>query len=133
MKFLLDTHTFLWFVADDPKIPHEVTALIEDAANDKFFSIASAWEIALKISLGKLILSQPVEEFLPKQLQQNGIELLPITMRHILEVAKLPFHHRDPFDRLLVAQSLTESIPILSADPAFEAYGVRLWPHSKQA
>lgn len=131
MKLLLDTHTFLWFVADDSRITPEIISLIEDPANEKFFSIASVWEIAIKISLGKLTLAKTLEEFLPKELQNNDIELLPALMSHVMRVAELPFHHRDPFDRLLIAQSQAESMPIVSADVAFDAYGVRLWPSKR--
>ncbi len=90
--------------------------------------MASAWELAIKVSTGKLTLAQPLPLFLPDQLQRNTLQLLPITLPHILHVATLPFHHRDPFDRLLIAQSLIEPIPIISADAVFDGYGVqRLW------
>ena len=103
-------------------------AIIEDYENNLLFSIGSVWEIAIKTSLGKLELEQPLETFLLTQIAENLLELLPITAPHAVRVASLPFHHRDPFDRLLVAQALVEQVPILSFDSAFDHYGIeRLW------
>lgn len=128
MSLLLDTHSFIWFVEDHPSLSPAARALIEDATNDIFLSIASVWEMAIKASLGKLTLSQPFDLFIPNQLLLNNITLLDITVSHTLHVATLPFHHRDPFDRLLIAQSLVEQMPIISIDSAFDAYGVkRMW------
>jgi PIN domain nuclease of toxin-antitoxin system len=128
MKLLLDTHSFLWFIMGSPKLSERVRALIEDDGNDKLLSIASLWEIAIKQSLGKLSLGIPFEVLIPQQLSVNGIGLLNIKIDHIAVVSTLPFHHRDPFDRLLVAQAMIERLPILSADSAFDAYLVaRLW------
>lgn len=93
-----------------------------------FLSIASVWEMAIKVSLSKLDLSQPFDLFIPNQLLLNDITLLDITVSHTLCVATLPFHHRDPFDRLLIAQSLVEGMPVIGIDSVFDAYGVnRLW------
>jgi PIN domain nuclease of toxin-antitoxin system len=101
---------------------------IEDVSNDAYLSVASLWEMAIKISLGRLQLAQPFETFIPHQLSLNRIGLLGITMSHTAKVATLPFHHRDPFDRLLVAQVQVEQMPLVSSDPAFDAYGItRLW------
>lgn len=127
MKFLLDTQAFLWFVLDDPRMTAKANALIEDISNEKLFSMASAWEIAIKFNAGKLNLSKPLDEFFSQHLLRNGIELLPISMPHIFEVSKLRLHHRDPFDRLLAAQSIAESIPIISNDSIFDHYTKRLW------
>lgn len=128
MRLLLDTHTFLWFVWDDPQLSAQAAALIEDVQNEVFLSTASAWEMAIKVSIGKLTLAQPLDIFLPDQLQRNGIQLLPITLSHTLQVATLPFHHRDPFDRLIVTQCLIEKMPLVSADPILDSYGIqRLW------
>jgi len=129
MRLLLDTHTFLWFVAGDPQLSTTCRNLIEDLGNQRTLSVASVWEMAIKVGLGKLPLAQPLESFVPAQLQQNAIDLLPIEPRHAFEVPRLPFHHRDPFDRLLIAQSLIEQIPLLSADAAFDAYAglQRIW------
>jgi PIN domain nuclease of toxin-antitoxin system len=128
MNLLLDTHTFLWFIAGSENLSPKSRKLIENEANRVFLSAASLWEIAIKVSLGKLTLSEPFETLVPAQLEMNSIELLGISVSHTSRVASLPFHHRDPFDRLLVAQALTEEIPIVSADEKLDAYGVtRLW------
>lgn len=128
MNILLDTHTFLWFVQDDPKLSVVACALIEDGESRPFLSVASLWEIAIKLSLGKLQLTQPYEEFIPQQLAMNGIGILNVTIEHTAAVASLPFHHRDPFDRLLAVQTKIEEMTLVSADPAFDAYGVeRVW------
>ncbi|MCW5851760.1 MAG: type II toxin-antitoxin system VapC family toxin [Anaerolineae bacterium] len=128
MKFLLDTHSFIWFVEGNPALSENARQLIEEPTNEAFLSLASVWEMAIKVSLGKLHLSQPFDLFIPNQVLLNDITLLDITVSHTLLVATLPFHHRDPFDRLLIAQSLVESWSIISADSVFDAYGVnRLW------
>ena len=124
MKLLLDTHIFLWFIMGSPTLGARARDLIEDVANEKFLSVASLWEIAIKYSLGKLILSAPFDELIPQQLRLNGFELLNIKVDHVAIVATLPFHHRDPFDRLLIAQAVAEKMPILSVDAAFDAYAV---------
>lgn len=110
MKVLLDTHAFLWFVADAAQLSSTARQIIQDPANDVLLSIASAWEMAIKVSVGKLTIAQPLDIFLPSQLQQNSIALLGIDLRHVLAVASLPCHHRDPFDRLLVAQALSDQL-----------------------
>ncbi|MBD1804384.1 type II toxin-antitoxin system VapC family toxin [Microcoleus sp. FACHB-SPT15] len=128
MRLLLDTHTFIWFVTDNPKLSVIVRSLIEDENNEKLLSTASLWEMAIKQSTGKLSFSLPFREFIEQQLGRNSTELLDINLDHITVVATLPFHHRDPFDRLLIAQAMAEQIPILSADSAFDAYSInRLW------
>ena len=128
MNLLLDTHSFIWFVENNPSLGPHARTLIQESTNDVFLSIASVWEMAIKVSLGKLSLSQPFDLFIPNQLLLNDITLLDITVGHTLRVAMLPFHHRDPFDRLLIAQSLVEGMPIISIDSVFDAYGVnRLW------
>jgi len=128
MRLLLDTHSFLWFISGSPHLSRNARTLIEDVSNQPFLSVASLWEMAIKLSLGKLSLSEPFEVLLPEQMRLNGINLLGIEMEHTALVAKLPFHHRDPFDRLLIAQAMVERIPIVSADTAFDAYDVkRLW------
>ncbi len=128
MKLLLDTHTFLWFLAADPQLSATARALIEDGDTEVYLSVGSLWEMAIKVSLGKLSLAQPFDTFIPDQLARNSIELLGIAVGHTARVVGLPFHHRDPFDRLLIAQALVEGIPIVGVDAAFDAYGVtRLW------
>jgi PIN domain nuclease of toxin-antitoxin system len=128
VKLLLDTHAFLWFLRDDPRLSNSARELIEDGSKELFLSVASAWELASKVSLGKLALEQPLETFLPEQMQVNEVQLLPVTLPHVLRVTGLPWRHRDPFDRLLVAQCLVEQMPIVSANGALSPYGVqRLW------
>jgi PIN domain nuclease of toxin-antitoxin system len=127
MKLLLDTHTFLWFIDDNPRLSQRAKALLESDA-DSLLRVGSLWEISIKVSIGKLSLAQPFDTFVPQQLADNDIEILPISLAHLGAVSTLPFHHRDPFDRLLVAQAMTEQVPIVSADTAFDAYSVkRLW------
>jgi PIN domain nuclease of toxin-antitoxin system len=128
MKLLLDTHTFLWFIEGSPRLSGRARALIEDEASEVFLSVASLWEIAIKISLDKLQLARPFGTLIPQQLSLNDITLLDITPDHAAGVITLPFHHRDPFDRLLIAQAQVEQMPIVGDDPAFDAYLVRrLW------
>ncbi len=127
MNLLLDSHTFLWFVWDDPKLS-PAKALIEDGANRKLVSVASCWEIAIKAGLKRLALGEPATTFLPRELATNGFEVLGIELAHATFVETLPLHHKDPFDRLLVAQALIERLPLVSADAILEQYGIqRLW------
>ena len=128
MDILLDTHTFLWYGLASPKLSAQAKALIQSPVNRKHLSMASPWEISIKISAGKFQLSQPVDRFFEDQMALDSVDFLPITLAHIARVSALPLHHRDPFDRMLIAQSLTEGIPLVSADAALDAYGiVRLW------
>ncbi len=128
MRLLLDTHSFLWFINGSPQISTNARTLIEDASNQPLLSAASLWEMAIKLSLGKLSLAQPFEVLIPQQMRLNGIKLLGIEIEHTAAVSKLPFHHHDPFDRLLIAQAMVEQIPIVSADTAFDTYSIkRLW------
>ncbi len=128
MRYLLDTHSLLWFLSGDAGLTERARRVIENADHDILVSIASLWEIAIKHSLGKLKLAQPFEEIFPHQLEINTLSLLGVRLPHVVRVSSLPFHHRDPFDRLLIAQSLSEEIPILSGDDAFDDYGVeRIW------
>lgn len=126
MRLLLDTHSFLWFIAGSASLSPTAWTLIEDADNQPLLSMASLWEMAIKLSIGKLSLGEPFETLIPEQMQLNGIELVQIEMAHVVVVAKLPFHHRDPFDRLLIAQAMVKQIPIVSGDPAFDPYSVKL-------
>src|SRR4051812_37682169 len=128
MRLLLDTHAFLWFIMGSPNLSATARALIEDETNERFLSAASLWEMAIKLSTGKLTLSAPFDVLIPRQLSLNGIGLLSIEVTHAAVVSSLPFHHRDPFDRLLVAQAIVENMPIVSVDKAFDIYAVtRLW------
>ncbi len=128
MNYLLDTHSFIWFVEGHSALSSEARRLIEDSTNGIFVSIATIWEMAIKTSLGKLQLSQPFDLFVTNQLMLNDITILDITISHTLHVAALPLHHRDPFDRLIIAQSMTESFPIISTDRMLDSYEiVRIW------
>ena len=128
MNLLLDTHAFLWFTAGNSALSKPARSVIEDENNDLYLSSASLWEIAIKISIGKFELGEPFETLIPQQLAENEIELLNISVAHTAMVASLPFHHRDPFDRLIVAQAKIEQLTLVSVDAVFDAYGVdRLW------
>jgi PIN domain nuclease of toxin-antitoxin system len=128
MRVLLDTHTFLWFILDAPQLSSTAKILIEDPVNDVEVSPASYWEIAIKIKLGKYALSQPYQPFIETHIAVNDFHILPIEPRHTALLTTMPFHHKDPFDRLLVAQALKENIPIISVDTQLDPYGVkRLW------
>ena len=125
MRVLLDTHTFLWWITDDPRLSKKARETINDGHNELYLSAASGWEMAIKARLGKLQLPDSLERFVPEQLAINGIEGLPVQMRHALHVQVLPDYHRDPFDRLLVAQAQLEDIPILTRDPYIARYQVK--------
>ncbi|MBI5660282.1 MAG: type II toxin-antitoxin system VapC family toxin [Nitrosomonadales bacterium] len=128
MRVLLDTHVFLWWVWDAPKLSAKARKRITGADSECLLSLASIWEMSIKVSLGKLKVDRPLERFIPEQLSANGFKPLEISFRSVVSVNTLPFHHKDPFDRLLVAQALEEKIPIVSADPVFTRYGVkRIW------
>ena len=102
MRLLLDTHSFLWFMMGSPKLSGRARSLIEDESNERLFSSASLWELAIKLSLGKLSLSEPFDVLIPRELSTNGIVVLRMEIAHFSVLATLPFHHRDPFDRLLI-------------------------------
>jgi PIN domain nuclease of toxin-antitoxin system len=128
MRILLDTHAFLWFITADPKLSPPANEAIRSLENEVLLSIASVWEIAIKVSIGKLPIPGELETFIPQQLDRNRMSILPIQLEHTYEIARMPLHHRDPFDRLLIAQAQVENIPLVSADPVFDAYDVRrLW------
>ena len=128
MKLLLDTHTLLWTYWGDAQMSATAIRLVTDPANRILVSPASHWEIAIKMKTGKLILREPFLDFVQHAIFDNGFDILPIEPKHTAWVATLPFHHKDPFDRLLVAQALAESIPLVSVDATLDAYGVtRLW------
>lgn len=128
MDLLLDTHAFLWFIQDDRRLSKTAKSLIEAPSNVRFVSVVSLWEIALKMSVGKLTINGPFAEFILQQLTINQMTLLPIAITHLEKMIELPFHHRDPFDRLLIAQSMNDDLTLLSRDRAFEAYRVqRVW------
>jgi len=128
MTALLDAHAFLWFIAGNSKLSNTARSVIEEQAQTRLVSVVSLWEIAIKLSLGRLTLTAPFNQIIQLQLNANGFGLLGIELAHLDALATLPFHHRDPFDRLLIAQAMVGRIPIVSADAAFDAYPVtRLW------
>lgn len=126
MKLLLDTHVLLWSATAPDRLAPEARAALEDGTHDALVSIVTAWEIAIKQSLGKLELARPAEEWLPEVLKRTGFEVVEVALPAALRVRALPWHHRDPFDRLLIAQALDQGYTIVSRDAAFEAYGVPL-------
>jgi PIN domain nuclease of toxin-antitoxin system len=128
VRILIDTHIFIWYIQNSERLPRSIVKLINDGKNDILLSVASIWEMAIKQSTGKLNLGVPYTSFIEEQMRLNNIELLPIKLAHIEVITTLPFHHRDPFDRLLIAQALVEDIVIMSADTMFSLYPVqRMW------
>ena len=128
MRLLIDTHGFLFYVSGDPQLTRRARTAIEDRTNDRFFSMASVWETAIKDSLGKLNLMRPFTEIFPHWLTANGIQILDIHLDHLVALRTLPHHHHDPFDRLIVAQTFTEGLALVSGDAMLDRYGVtRLW------
>ena len=128
MKLLLDTHALIWFLDDDPKLSAVARQAIEEPANERWVSIASGWEMAIKSQLGKLELPGPFDALFPGTLESLGFSILLIHPRHLHRYHALPLHHRDPFDRLLAAQALADGFTVVGCDAAFDAYGVtRLW------
>lgn len=127
MRILIDTQAFIWFVEDDKQLPEEIKTKLEDLDNSIIISIASLWEMTIKMSLGKLHLGCNIEEMIDK-VYQNGFEVLPILPDHIIRLSKLDYFHRDPFDRIIISQGLSENMVIVSSDKAFDEYGVkRAW------
>ncbi len=128
MGYLLDTHCLLWFLQDAPELPHRLADRIEASGAVNRVSMASVWEIAVKVTIGKLKVPYSLDEELPRLLEANGFVTLPLEFAHLQVVTQLPFHHRDPFDRLLAAQCLAENLTLLSRDRIFDSYDVRrLW------
>jgi PIN domain nuclease of toxin-antitoxin system len=127
MRYLLDTHTIIWYIENNPNLSQKVKDIIENKPQPVIFSMASLWEMSIKIGLGKLNLSStPIQ--IAKQLSNEGMILTTIKLKHVEAVKTLPHHHRDPFDRMLIAQSDVEKSTILTRDPAFDDYGVPvLW------
>jgi Uncharacterized protein conserved in bacteria len=128
MKYLLDTHTFIWLDGEPERLSNRVSAICADDSNMLLLSLASVWEMQIKIQLGKLKLNSPLEDVISANEANSRIELLPIHFKHILTLDVLPDHHRDPFDRMLVAQSIAESMALLSNDPKLQNYPIRrIW------
>lgn len=124
MRLLLDTHVFIWWILDDPRLAQRLRRAIADPDNHLYLSSASAWEMVIKASLGKLALPDPPETFIRAQLLSNAVEALPVTIDHTIRLASLPYIHRDPFDRMLVAQANCETLTLATDDPAIRHYDV---------
>jgi PIN domain nuclease of toxin-antitoxin system len=128
LRILLDTHAFLWFILDDPQLSVQADSLISDSNNEVAISPASYWEIAIKISIGKYSLPEPYAIFMEREISLNNFLILPIEPKHTAVITTLPFYHKDPFDRLLVAQALVEDLLVISADAVLDQYGIkRIW------
>ena len=124
MKVLLDTHTFIWWDGNSAQLSQVALALCTDPHNTVFLSVVSAWEIQIKRQLGKLQLRLPLATVIESQQRQNSIEVLPVMLPHVLALDALPPHHKDPFDRPLIAQAIAEGAALISNDPAFSKYGI---------
>ncbi len=125
MRALLDTHAFLWFVTGNSRLSRRAMAFMQDSSNELFISAASVWEMAIKSSLKRLILPLPLKEYMAEKIQ-SGFRIMAMEWEYIVMVENLPFHHRNPFDRLIIAQAIAENVPVITADPVFKAYGVKL-------
>jgi PIN domain nuclease of toxin-antitoxin system len=126
MKLLLDTHTFLWWITDDLQLSAKARELIADGNNALYWSAASSWEVSIKYALGRLPLPEAPEQFLTAEIEKNRIESLPIIDSHAFIAGQLPHHHRDPFDRMLVAQAQVESLTLLSNDEQLKLYNIEI-------
>jgi PIN domain nuclease of toxin-antitoxin system len=126
MKLLLDTHTFIWWAIQKARLSAAALAAMQNTQNQLMLSIASLWETQLKTQLGKLHFNLPLSQLIEDQQRINGLQLLPIEPDHIYALGQLPYRHKDPFDRLLIAQTLTENLPMVSADPEFTTYPVQI-------
>jgi PIN domain nuclease of toxin-antitoxin system len=126
MKVLVDTHTFIWALLHDRRLTAKAKQVLRSDQHELVFSLVSLWEIAIKIKTGKLNAIGSSVVYIRDQMDAYGMELLPIRYEHILNLEQLPHHHSDPFDRLLIAQAFTESLPILTGDKVFTQYGVKI-------
>lgn len=128
MKLLLDTHSLIWFFSGNPQLSNTARIYMEDVKHQKSISLATVWEMAIKQSKNKLTLALPLEEYIQQKLNLEDFELLPINLNHLGIISSLPFHHNDPFDRLIIAQAIVEKMPILSRDLALDDYSIqRIW------
>ncbi|MCL4262082.1 MAG: type II toxin-antitoxin system VapC family toxin [Anaerolineae bacterium] len=125
MKILLDTHTFLWFIAGDSQLDSYARQLIEDTATERYLSVGSVWEVTIKSSLGRLTVPTPPSVLIHEHIWANAIDLLAITPAHLDVLHTLPYYHNDPFDRLMIAQALQEGMLLITKDQAFQAYNVQ--------
>lgn len=128
MRYLIDTHTLLWIVDNNPQLSKNAREIYLDEGNEILLSMASMWEIAIKISLKKLIIPGYLQDFVKEHILGNNIQILNISLSHIYRLETLEYHHRDPFDRLIISQSIEENIPVISSDDKFDRYGIkRIW------
>ena len=127
MKLLLDTQVFIWWDSESDKLPKGILQLCEDEANTLVLSVASVWEMQIKAQLGKLDLDRPLQQIVREQQDDNRLEILSVEAMHVFGLQALPVHHKDPFDRLLIAQAVTEGMPILSVDAMFKHYPVQVF------
>jgi len=126
MKLLLDTQIFIWWADAPERLSQDMLSALENETNSLFLSVASVWEMQIKTQLGKLKLSLPLKELVESQREANDLQLLSVELAHVLTLDALPFHHKDPFDRLLIAQSIEEDVTLVSADSKFSAYPIKL-------
>ena len=126
MRLLLDTHIFIWWAEDPDSLSSTALSALEDESNELVLSIASAWEMQIKIQIGKLKLSRSLQGLIASQQQANDLQLLPVEFDHVLALGHLPLHHKDPFDRLIIAQAIAEGMTLVSVDTEFPAYPVKL-------
>jgi PIN domain nuclease of toxin-antitoxin system len=126
MKLLLDTHTFIWWANEPEKLSERAVAACQGSSNTLILSVVSVWEMQIKMQLGKLRISRPIEELIKTQQQTNGLQVLSVELAHVLDLANLPSHHKDPFDRLLIAQANIEGATLVSVAPVFTSYSVQL-------
>ncbi len=126
MKLLLDTHCWLWWLSEPQKLTSSMQQAITDTNNELFVSVASIWEIAIKVAIDKLTIPQPLRQLVAEQLPLDGVNILDIRMIHVLKIEELPLHHQDPFDRILIAQAICENLTIITRDKKFAAYPVSL-------
>ena len=128
MRLLLDTHTLLWLVENNPKLSVTAVNLLVDPGNDLLLSPATYWELAIKVSMGRYRLADRLSDYIEEAIRLYGLTFLPLTVAHAEAVVNLPHHHKDPFDRMLIAQSIVEDVALVSSDEALDAYSVtRLW------
>ena len=126
MRILLDTHAMLWWLADDPRLSRPAREIIADGKNRLLWSMASSWEIAVKVGVGKLEIDRPLTRLFADLVSEQGVELVSVNHDHCVRLGELPLHHRDPFDRMLVVQALEADVPLLSADSKLEPYDVEV-------
>jgi PIN domain nuclease of toxin-antitoxin system len=126
MNVLLDTHAFLWFISGDTRISQTAKEIIADLDNEVMLSVGTLWEIAIKSNTKKINLKRPFKELILEEIEKYSFGILPINIDALTLVSRLPLHHRDPFDRLLIAQAIAENVPIVTRDPAFAGYPVEI-------